>query len=149
MLCGDIYAKRKNGLGPGSTAAVSCYCRVLGALSAPQAAESIHARAVGLSLQSLTSTRPVLCARRWPCWFDQFPASCWAPRGRSIISGLCMCHPGIQNHRCLPPLGWCSPPPSPTINLFFLKFAHVDFEETPYLSRALAWDVLCKYTCGT
>lgn len=90
MLGGDSYAKRKNRLGLGSTRAVSSYSKGDG--SAPIAGW-VHPcqRAVGLSLQSLTSTCPVLCARHWSClqgWFDQFPASCWVPRGRSIISDV-------------------------------------------------------------
>lgn len=97
---------------------------VMGAPTASRAHPSQRA-AVGLSLQSLTSPCPVLCARHWSCLqgrFDQFPASCWVSRGSSIISGLCMCHPGVQNHRCLPPLGWCSLPPSPNHKFVLFLF---------------------------
>lgn len=114
MLCGDIYAKRKNRLGSGHSTTVSSYSKGDGSSQGPHSQLSPSCqRPVGLSLQTLTSTCPVLCAMHWSClqgWFDQSPASCWVPRGRSIISGLYMCHPGIQNHRCgrgivqLPPL---------------------------------------------
>lgn len=115
---------------------------VLGALSAPTAG-SIHGRELLVCA--------VLCARpghgcRAGLTSSQHPAeSTW----HQHHLWLCMCHPGIQNHRCLPPVGCCSPPPWPTRNLFFLKFACVDFEETLYLCWALPWDVLFRCTCGT